>query len=248
MNESEVTVAFDIGEGVRLRTEPNKLGMIQRSRDLPSGQRHYLVFFNATDQSWHPAHDLELASSTDESPQVAGGSKFLRDLALIKMGSRLTDTLYSYSASRTNVEPYQFKPALKFIDSPNQRLLIADGVGLGKTIEAGIIYLEQKARTDVNRVLVVCPSGLRSKWRDEMLSRFDEAFEIMDSGALSATLDDLEKYGGNLGLKAIVGIETIRQRRFAERIENLAAEVGRHDPRCPRTLSPKRCMRSPRKR
>ena len=57
---------------------------------------------------------------------------------------------------------------LKLLANPHGRLLIADEVGLGKTIEAGIILTELKARRWLDHVVVVCPSGLRHKWRQEM--------------------------------------------------------------------------------
>ena len=145
-------------------------------------------------------------------------------MALIKLRSNLSDTLYSYRATRTNVEPYQFKPAMKFFESPNHRLFIADEVGLGKTIEAGIIYLELKARNDdLNRVLVVCPSGLRYKWKDEMFNRFSEEFTVIDNAAaFREKLENYRRYGDAEKFKAIVSMETIRQRGNAALIE----EVG----------------------
>src|SRR3990172_1808013 len=69
--------------------------------------------------------------------------------------------LYAYRASRTHSEAYQFKPILKYLESPVPALLIADEVGLGKTIEAAMLYQELKARGPIRRVLVVCPAGLR---------------------------------------------------------------------------------------
>ena len=68
---------------------------------------------------------------------------------------------YSYLASRTVFNPYQFKPLSKFIDSSSdQRLFIADEVGVGKTIETGIIFTELIARGRLDRrtpILIVCP-------------------------------------------------------------------------------------------
>ena len=78
----------------------------------------------------------------------------------------------------------------------------------------------------MNRVLIVCPSMLRNKWRDEMLSRFDESFTILDSPALSTKLDDLERFGDSVEIKAIVGMETIRQKRFSDRIDELVSDYG----------------------
>jgi len=84
------------------------------------------------------------------------------------------------NASRTRFYPYQFKPLLKFLDSPKQRMLIADEVDLGKVIEAGMILTGLKARQTVQRVLVVCPANLTEKRKMEMKKRFGEEFEIMN--------------------------------------------------------------------
>src|SRR6267142_2107942 len=81
-------------------------------------------------------------------------------------------------ASRTRFYPYQFKPLIKFLDSPDHRLLICDEVGLGKTIEAGLILTELRARQTIRRVLVVCPSNLTGKWKLELRLRFGDEFRI----------------------------------------------------------------------
>ena len=65
-------------------------------------------------------------------------------------------------SSRTDFYPHQFRPVLKFIESPIGRLLIADEVGLGKTIEFIYIWKELQARQDARRLLIVCPAT-RSK-------------------------------------------------------------------------------------
>lgn len=212
--------AFSVGEMVRLRTNLAQQGAILASQYLHNGFQ-YDIFFDATNRGWYPEASL---AQIDDTPRAIDGGKFLRDLALIKLRSNLSDTLYSYRATRTNVEPYQFKPAMKFFESPNHRLFIADEVGLGKTIEAGIIYLELKARNDdLNRVLVVCPSGLRYKWKDEMFNRFGEEFTVIENAAaFKQKLENYRRYGDAEKFKAIVSMETIRQRGNAVLIE----EVG----------------------
>ena len=211
---------FNVGDQVSPGTMPEKTGVIVQSLPRSTGNQ-YMVFFGSDDQGWYAETSLRSATPVDNTPKVTDGSKFLRDMALIKIKSNLSDTLYSYRASRTKVEPYQFKPAIKFFESPNQRLLIADEVGLGKTIEAGIIYLELNARADMKRVLVVCPSGLREKWQRELLDRFGEEFVILDSGRLRDLLDQYAQYGDVVGIKGIVSIETIRSPAIADRIEDL---------------------------
>lgn len=216
---------FSVGNQVSPGTMPEKTGVIVQSLPRSTGNQ-YMVFFGSDDQGWYAETNLRSATPVDNTPKVTDGSKFLRDMALIKIKSNLSDTLYSYRASRTKVEPYQFKPAIKFFESPNQRLLIADEVGLGKTIEAGIIYLELNARADMKRVLVVCPSGLREKWERELLDRFGEEFEIFDSGRLRERLDRYAQYGDAVGIKGIVSMETIRGRQIADKIEDPDLDIG----------------------
>ncbi len=70
----------------------------------------------------------------------------------------LTDFLYSFAATRTIFKPYQFLPALKILSGSTGRILIADEVGLGKTIEAGLIWTELEQRSPIRRGLIVVPS------------------------------------------------------------------------------------------
>ena len=80
------------------------------------------------------------------------------------------------------VEPddYQLVPLLKALRMPRVNLMIADDVGLGKTVEAGLIINELLIRRRINRVLILCPAALRVQWKDEMQSKFSLPFEIID--------------------------------------------------------------------
>jgi len=78
------------------------------------------------------------------------------------------------------VENYQLIPLLKALRMPRVNLLIADDVGLGKTVEAGLILSELLIRRRINRVLVLVPASLRIQWRDELWSKFALPFDIID--------------------------------------------------------------------
>lgn len=108
----------------------------------------------------------------------------------------VANSLYSLKAARIDAIPYQYKPVLKIIQSEQPRLLIADGVGLGKTIEAGLILRELEVRNNVQSVLVICPKPLvaEKKWSQE-LKRFDEEFDTLDSQTLQYCLDESDKEG-----------------------------------------------------
>jgi len=105
-------------------------------------------------------------------------------------------TLYSLNAARIDFVPYQYRPALKVIHSDQPRLLVADGVGVGKTIEAGLILRELQARNNVESVLVICPKPLvvERKWVLEM-KRFDEHFTHLDGKALRICVEETDLEG-----------------------------------------------------
>lgn len=78
------------------------------------------------------------------------------------------------------VEDFQLVPLLKALRMPRVSLLIADDVGLGKTVEAGLILAELLLRRRVQRVLVLTPASLRLQWREEMWDKFALPFDLVD--------------------------------------------------------------------
>ncbi len=91
--------------------------------------------------------------------------------------------------------PYQFKPVLKFISSPTERLIIADEVGLGKTIESALTWMELQARRQAQRLLVVCPKILAEKWREELRSKFILDARVVDFRELEQEIQELKTAG-----------------------------------------------------
>jgi len=94
------------------------------------------------------------------------------------------DRLVSLSNSRAVLEPYQVAAVHKIISAWEQRFLIADDVGLGKTVEAGMVMKELSARHRAEKVLIIAPAGLVLQWQREMREKFDEVFEYFDSSRL----------------------------------------------------------------
>lgn len=133
---------------------------------------------------------LELVSGLSFDP----GSRF----DLLTEGTRLSlayeyDRLLSLAASRTNLEPYQVEAVYRVLNGYKQRFLIADDVGLGKTIETGMIVKELAARGRANRVLAVVPAALQFQWQREMRDRFDDHFIIYNSSYLKELRQALPK-------------------------------------------------------
>ncbi|MCK6537723.1 MAG: DEAD/DEAH box helicase [Polyangiaceae bacterium] len=83
--------------------------------------------------------------------------------------------------SGITIEDYQLDPVVRALSMPRVSLLIADDVGLGKTIEAGLVVQELILRNRARTVLVVCPAGLQIQWRDQMREKFGLEFRIVDS-------------------------------------------------------------------
>lgn len=106
-------------------------------------------------------------------------------------------SLYSLNSAKIDYIPYQFRPVLKIVKSDSPRILIADGVGVGKTIEAGLILKELEARFDIKSVLVICPRPLitEKKWQNE-LKRFGEKFVHVDGQQLRYCIEETDRdYG-----------------------------------------------------
>ena len=91
------------------------------------------------------------------------------------------NTFQSPFRSGANVEAYQLEPLRRALQSARTNLLLADDVGLGKTIEAGLVLQELLLRHRARSVIVVCPPSLSLKWRDEMREKFGLEFEIVNS-------------------------------------------------------------------
>jgi ERCC4-related helicase len=89
----------------------------------------------------------------------------------------------AFFAGRISPEPYQFAPASRLFNLPRPNLLIADDVGLGKTIEAGICMLEMMARGRGRRILLIVPPSLISQWQSEMLEKFQLRFDSLENAA-----------------------------------------------------------------
>lgn len=129
-----------------------------------------------------------------------------------KINNSNNNTISSLKASKTLFKAYQFKPLLKFLNSQTRRILIADEVGLGKTIEAGHVLLELRARGEFKSALIVCPNSLKIKWQTELLEKFGLNFKIYES--LNDAVEDMKAHPQNA--RGILNYEKIRAKRKDE--------------------------------
>jgi ATP-dependent helicase HepA len=96
------------------------------------------------------------------------------------------DDLVSLSNARIDLLPHQVFVAHRVLSNYPHRFLLADEVGLGKTIEAGLVIKELRARDAEKRVLIIAPSGLVPQWVDELKKKFNERFTRIDSATIGA--------------------------------------------------------------
>ncbi|HRP69761.1 MAG TPA: SNF2-related protein [Turneriella sp.] len=94
------------------------------------------------------------------------------------------EPLAVFSSSRTMLLPHQVEAALKVVSASRPRFLIADEVGLGKTIEAGLVLKELKLKHGYKKILIVVPSPLLAQWQQELKTKFAEEFTILTGDAL----------------------------------------------------------------
>jgi hypothetical protein len=183
------------GDRVRLIANPSRAGILGSETDGPPTRLRVLVIFADGDEQFILRSSLEKVERITPGPyaMIAGGKYGrTRDLrgavTAFRLSGRLANLIYSLNTTNTQFLAYQFKPVLHFLDSPCNGILIADEVGLGKTIEAGLIWTELRARVDARKLLVICPAMLREKWRLELADRFGVKAEIVDSAELLARL------------------------------------------------------------
>jgi superfamily II DNA or RNA helicase len=98
------------------------------------------------------------------------------------------------SNARTEILPHQIFTAYTVVSSPKRRFMLADEVGLGKTVEAGMVWQALAQRGNAARTLVVCPAGLTRQWQEEFQDKFHETFEIFgrDFQAINPRIWDLK--------------------------------------------------------
>ncbi|WP_425328456.1 DEAD/DEAH box helicase [Rhodopseudomonas palustris] len=125
------------------------------------------------------------------APLKSGESHLLDRLSYVSAAARIADSL-ERDALVAPLEgtviplPHQLLALQRAISGDRIRYLLADEVGLGKTIEAGMILRELKIRGLVRRILVVAPAGLVLQWQSEMESHFNEDFRLILPSSLSA--------------------------------------------------------------
>jgi SNF2 family DNA or RNA helicase len=163
-----------------------------------------------------------------------------RRITFEKLRGLLTDVFYSMKASEIDFYPHQFKPVLRFIESPTNRLLIADEVGLGKTIESGLIWTEWQARHKARRLLILCEPTICPKWARELQDRFQLPAEYADATKLVELMDRFDRQGPGLSFVAITSYHALRPFQTERAmLDELRESGGAMDERVFRKLPPR---------
>lgn len=198
--EAEVEVVSDSGNEeitvnslVHLVGEPNTRGLVM-SVDQIGDITKYTVFVNGESKVFYSGQILPVVDI--QQYKWLDIETFRSYLTAYQINNPTATNLYSLNSARIDFVPYQFRPALKMIHADEPRILIADSVGVGKTIEAGLIIKELQARNELENVLIICPKPLVSerKWEMEM-KRFDEDFVPVDGPTFRQIISDTNRDG-----------------------------------------------------
>jgi superfamily II DNA or RNA helicase len=228
----------DIAPGIAVfhRANPGRLGVL-------TGNKRQMMFWMA-EVNWGTQIQFEDVSQlavlrADKGPSMdddVRGRRYgilddlRRRMTFEKLRGMLTDVFYSMKTSEIDFYAHQFKPVLRFIESATNRLLIADEVGLGKTIEAGLIWTEWQAREKARRLLVVCPPTLVPKWLRELQDRFQLAAEATDAKHLVELLDRFDRNAPGMSFVLVTSYHALRpyqnDRALLQRLREEAAEEG----------------------
>ena len=191
--EDIIVVGGEIKEKDRvyLTGEPDTKGMVFSISDV-GGVKKYEVFVDGDIKTFYEGQ----IARVDAAPSYSwiDIETFQSNLTAYEINNPSAGNLYSLNAARIDFVPYQFRPALKMIKADEPKILIADSVGVGKTIEAGLIIKELEARNELDNILIICPKPLvaERKWELEM-KRFDEEFIPLDGATLRQILSDAHR-------------------------------------------------------
>lgn len=147
------------------------------------GSITYRVWLSRTDRTVQaPESDL---SPLVEKTTISADELIYRATAARIAETLAQDVLLAPLESSVIPLPHQLHALSRALSGEQIRYLLADEVGLGKTIEAGMILRELKLRGLVSRILIVTPKGLTSQWVDEMQTHFREEFTLVNANDLS---------------------------------------------------------------
>jgi SNF2 family DNA or RNA helicase len=177
------TSNFESGERVKFPGGKGEILKIEKRAD-----RADLLYVHTEDEELKtvPADKKGVEALADiDDKIIASQFDTISRFELLKKASKLDlayrfDRFLSLTGNRIDVTPHQIEAAHEILTSHDHRYLLADEVGLGKTIEAGIVIEELMARGRADRILIVTPASLKMQWQAEMQDKFDQDYVIYD--------------------------------------------------------------------
>lgn len=163
-----------------------------------------------------------------DEPETLGA--FLDAVRWGTIASADDKTLQAPFRAGITIEEYQLEPVAKALAMPRVNLLVADDVGLGKTIEAGLVIQEMVLRHRARRILVVCPAPLALKWRTEMADRFGLDFTVLDAAALKELRRShgLEANPFTVFPRMVISLPWLRTPRVQRLLDEVLTPKARH--------------------
>jgi SNF2 family DNA or RNA helicase len=242
---------FKTGDYVQRINQPEASGIVREPRwDGQVEGWNYLVQFGAQLRAI-PEEGLESVvvaqSPWDalEQGSLSGKAHFIFTLTYERLKNPPARIAHSFATAKTQFYPHQFKPLLKFLDNPGKSILIADDVGLGKTIEAAYILRELDAHQANERVLILVPSRLRTKWEKELRQRFGEGFQIVKGSDLIEQANRASKGRELEEFRWIASLESTRSKEVQTALDDFPLPIDvlivdeAHRLRNPETLQHK---------
>lgn len=211
----ETEIPFNAGQQIIDKNDPASIG-IYTGRSKPAGTAVMVeIRYPNGATRFRPLAILEALDPNTmkglkeqfEARRFGKNIDLKRLITYEKLKGTLQEVIYSMEAAQIDFYPYQFKPVLKFINSPTERLVLADEVGLGKTIECALIWMEMQARYRSSRLLIVCPNILAAKWRDELYTKFQIDAQIVGFEGLREAITRVRKENGAFPF-ALIGTYT----------------------------------------
>ncbi|OPX93592.1 MAG: RNA polymerase-associated protein RapA [Pelotomaculum sp. PtaB.Bin104] len=179
---------FTIGDYVFDKTKNARVRILEISEVW--GFVSYKVFNASTGT----VYKLSAEDICAEVPEENFNESYLRYVAMLsKIKNETSEGILSKLSSGIIPLPHQLHVLNRALSNNNVRYILADEVGLGKTIEAGLIIKELKTRGLIKRILIVCPTGLVTQWSLEMQDKFNEKFHVI----LPEDYDTIRKITGN---------------------------------------------------
>lgn len=193
-----------MGQFVSLR---GRLWLVEEQPETPfDGHRLACVDDDASGEDaqvlWSAEVDARLRDEEAWASLASGGgdaetfSAYLRTVRWRTATAAERDLFQAPFRAGIRLDPYQLLPLRKALRLPRVNLLIADDVGLGKTVEAGLVLREMLLRRRVDYMVVLAPAAMTGQWQDELQTKFGLSFEIIDRQHLES-LRRRRGYGAN---------------------------------------------------